>query len=316
MTPFMRMRERIRNFIRLHETGFTRLGHGLYMLVSLFVIAGAFPFAESLNRPWIFLVLSFLGLFMPLSAEAFILVLFLLLNLFALSGTVCAVAAGLLALSYLFCAVYRSEEIHTIPGMICARQLSLSCTVPMASGLLGQARDVVAMLCSTAVAFFMQEVHANSGVLVEGDGYMPIEDFLRERIVANPMFYVYIAAMTAMFLVIYVVRTRNISHAWMVACFAGASVEFLILLSGYLFMGAGHSIPMLVTANVVAIFEGLGITYLHQDLDYSRIERVQFEDDDYYYYVTAVPKIRLTEEKKEVRHIHKVSQRSRREKSR
>ena len=315
MTPFMRMRESIRNFIRLHETGFTRAAHGLYMLVSLFVIARAFPFAESLNKPLFFLLLSALGVFMPLSAEALILILFLLVNLFALSGTVCAVAAGLIAAAYLFCAFYRAGDTPMIPGMICARQLSLSCLVPMGSGLRGSVREVVAVFSSTAVAFFLQEVHANSGLLTAGEGRVPIEDFLRERVIANPMFYFYLLALTGMFLVVYAVRTRNIPHAWMAACFCGVSVEFLVMLSGYLFVGSTHSIPMLIFSNLLAILEGLGINYLYQDLDYSRIEKVQFEDDEYYYYVTAVPKIRLAEEKKEVRHINKVNRR-RRERSR
>ena len=191
----------------------------------------------------------------------------------------------------------------------------MSCIVPMSDALLGTARDVVSVFCAAVISFFLQEVHANSGVLVEGEGRMPIEDFVRDRILANQMFYVYVLAMVAMFLVVYVVRTRNISHAWMVAVFAGASTEFLIMLSGYLFIGSSHSVFMLVVSNILAILLGLSITYLYQDLDYLRIEKVQFEDDEYYYYVTAVPKIRLTEEKKEVRHINKLGGR-RREKGR
>ena len=58
MTPFMRMREHIRRFVHMHEIGFFRVLHGLYMLVSLVVIAGAFPFATGLNRPWIIAALS------------------------------------------------------------------------------------------------------------------------------------------------------------------------------------------------------------------------------------------------------------------
>ena len=42
---------------------------------------------------------------------------------------------------------------------------------------------------------------------------------------------------------------------------------------------------------------------LFRNLDFSRVERVQFEDDDYYYYVTAVPKIHIAEEDKEIKKI-------------
>ncbi|MBR1628004.1 MAG: hypothetical protein IJ679_01895, partial [Lachnospiraceae bacterium] len=108
MTPFMRMREHIRRFVHMHEIGFFRVLHGLYMLVSLVVIAGAFPFATGLNRPWIIAALSGIGIFMPLSAEVLVLFVFLFINLFSLSGAVCGVLAGLVAISYMFCSVYQS----------------------------------------------------------------------------------------------------------------------------------------------------------------------------------------------------------------
>jgi hypothetical protein len=38
-------------------------------------------------------------------------------------------------------------------------------------------------------------------------------------------------------------------------------------------------------------------------MDYNRPESLQFEDDDYYYYVTAIPKVRLTKEEWKVKRI-------------
>ena len=39
-------------------------------------------------------------------------------------------------------------------------------------------------------------------------------------------------------------------------------------------------------------------------VDYNRTEYVQFEDDDYYYYVKAVPKIAVTAPDKQVKKIN------------
>jgi len=40
------------------------------------------------------------------------------------------------------------------------------------------------------------------------------------------------------------------------------------------------------------------------NVDYSRTELVQFEDDEYYYYVKAVPKITLATPEKSVKRIN------------
>ena len=48
------------------------------------------------------------------------------------------------------------------------------------------------------------------------------------------------------------------------------------------------------------------------NVDYARTEKVQFEDDEYYYYVKAVPKVTLSEPEKKVKKINS----QRRERSR
>jgi len=39
-------------------------------------------------------------------------------------------------------------------------------------------------------------------------------------------------------------------------------------------------------------------------VDYQRTELLQFEDDDYYYYVKAVPKLSVSESNKNIKHIN------------
>ena len=41
------------------------------------------------------------------------------------------------------------------------------------------------------------------------------------------------------------------------------------------------------------------------NLDYSRTEKVQFEDDEYYYYVKAVPKVTVTTPEHKVKKINR-----------
>ena len=44
--------------------------------------------------------------------------------------------------------------------------------------------------------------------------------------------------------------------------------------------------------------------FLMFQMDYSRAENVQFEDDEYYYYVKAVPKVILSRPEKTVKKIN------------
>ena len=46
------------------------------------------------------------------------------------------------------------------------------------------------------------------------------------------------------------------------------------------------------------------LQFFRSVIDYSRVENLQFEDDEYYYYVKAVPKISVSEEDINVKKIN------------
>ena len=75
------------------------------------------------------------------------------------------------------------------------------------------------------------------------------------------------------------------------------------MLAGILFTGEKENIPLLVIGNVVTLIVGLGMVFFARGFDYTRTEHVQFEDDEYYYYVTAVPKMHIPEQEKEIKRI-------------
>ena len=63
--------------------------------------------------------------------------------------------------------------------------------------------------------------------------------------------------------------------------------------------------PLTVFVAVLAsAVVGLILQFFFFNLDYTRTERVQFEDDEYYYYVKAVPKINVSTPNKKVKKIN------------
>ena len=61
---------------------------------------------------------------------------------------------------------------------------------------------------------------------------------------------------------------------------------------------------LLVFAAVLAsAVVGLILQFFFFNLDYTRTERVQFEDDEYYYYVKAIPKIYVANTEKKVQNF-------------
>ena len=56
---------------------------------------------------------------------------------------------------------------------------------------------------------------------------------------------------------------------------------------------------------IISFAISFAIQFLFFDLDYSRTEHLQFEDDEYYYYVKAVPKVYVSSSDKQVKHFNR-----------
>ena len=70
-------------------------------------------------------------------------------------------------------------------------------------------------------------------------------------------------------------------------------------------MGRQH-LPQRILSLLLAVV----LQFFVFNVDYSRTEKVQFEDDEYYYYVKAVPKISVARPEKQDKQINSQKGRS------
>ncbi len=114
------------------------------------------------------------------------------------------------------------------------------------------------------------------------------------------------ATLLAVFVVIvvYAVRSIAIDYAWQMA----AGIGILVTLLAYLV--ANYSLELY--KGMVGIFGGCALSaaivfllgFISFRLDYARTEYVQFEDEEYKYYVKAVPKVSVSTKEKTVQNIN------------
>ncbi len=73
--------------------------------------------------------------------------------------------------------------------------------------------------------------------------------------------------------------------------------------SGNMVLELHISYGTIILSSIIGILLGFVLELVFFSVDYSRTERVQFEDDEYYYYVKAVPKVVVATPEKTVKHI-------------
>jgi hypothetical protein len=86
--------------------------------------------------------------------------------------------------------------------------------------------------------------------------------------------------------------------AMYIAIAAGTIMNIIgSIIAGFI-VGQDVDVNLVLIGSIVGIVLALVIRFGQGMLDYKHTQRVQFEDDDYYYYVKAVPKIDSEKAKK------------------
>jgi len=110
--------------------------------------------------------------------------------------------------------------------------------------------------------------------------------------VANEQIWIVSAIIFAMIIgLAYVISLVDIDYSNYIAIAVGAFINILGFILAALLAKLQIGIVGLIASTAVSMAIAAVIQFFGMVLDYSAAERVQFEDEDYYYYVKAVPKV-------------------------
>lgn len=253
------------------------------------------------------LVLALLCALFPANTAIFIASVMILLDMYALSIEAAAITLVLfIVLYFLYFRFAPKDSMVTLLTPVCF-QLHIPYVMPVAAGLIRKAYSVIAIVCGTLVYYFLDGIRQNASALAEvtdkKGGSATKLNVTMGQLLENKEMLLVMVVFVITTLVVYQVRRLNINNSWNIATVAGILIQFVLLLVGYLVLGMTSRIVWLIVGSIISLLVGVVIRFIFMDLDYARTENVQFEDDEYYYYVKAVPKKMIATEEKVVKHF-------------
>ena len=114
--------------------------------------------------------------------------------------------------------------------------------------------------------------------------------------------------------VTYIIYRQSFEYSWLIAIGTGTILGIILFLVGGIVLEADVNILVIFLGSIGGAVIALIAQFFKGVLDYSRTETVQFEDDEYYYYVKAVPKVKVSEQNVKVQKISGQTVRSEEEK--
>lgn len=305
MTIFLELKEKLKAIYAEYGTYILPAAKFLLALAVFLSINRTLDYVPALGNIFIVLILSLICAIIPLNGMVFFAMVLILMQCTGVHILAAAFGAVLfLTLWVLYLRLASGEALALVLTPL-AFALNIPAAVPIAFGLVGGPVSALSVACGLVVYYFMNLIQERIAVLAAGEdlNMLDLVTALAEGIFQNEELLVAIICCTVTLLVVNLIRSLEADYAWEVSVIAGGIAYLVIQLAGALFLEVPVSIPVLVIGTISACL----ICYVLQLFvfggDYSRSKMFRFQDDEYYYYVKAIPKMAVANRERMIKNI-------------
>ena len=241
------------------------------------------------------LVLSFLGTFTPPVILVLLGAVVSLLHLFAASPLLAVLIACIMLVLYCFIARFSGKYGYVVLAVPILFLLKIPYIIPILLGLIATPMTILPTACGIIVYYLfhvIQEVAQRQNIQSLDDMLLLYTDVIN-KIVINEEMYATMIVFSVVIVVVYLVRKMRFEYVFEIAIGIGALTCIIGFLVVDLRLETGVSVGTMILGTIGSALIVLVFQFFRLVLDYTATEYVQFEDDDYYYYVKAVPKMNI-----------------------
>ena len=311
MTVLLEMKERIKLIYSKYEAFIVPVLKFLLAFITFSTLNSRMGYMTRIDDMRIMLIAALTCSFLPVGLMILMAAVFSLMHMYALSMEVALVGLCMYLIMYLLFFRFSPKDSLVVVLTPLLFSMNIPYVVPIAVGLLCGPASIVSVGCGIAVFYLLRMVidsAPNIRIMEEGEILEKVR-FMVEGILGNKAMLVMIAAFVVTVLVVYLIRRMSVDYSWTIAMVTGAMINVVLLLIGDLLYDVNLSMGSVLLGSLLALVVAKVIEFFRFCVDYSRTEKVQFEDDEYYYYVKAVPKMTVSVPTKTVKRIN--SQRDR-----
>jgi hypothetical protein len=304
MTILLEIKERIRSFCGKYEVYLVPVIKSILAFITFFMIRRGLGYMTRLNSVTILVVLALACALLPVNAIVLIASLLVLLHLFSLSLAACGLTFLVLLVLFLLYFRYVPKKgfyaVLTPLAFVC----HIPYVLPLAIGLLDDNPGaLLSMLCGGVMYYLLGGIAANASAIAEmteDDSILTKFTDVLNQFVGNREMFAMLLMLLLATLLVWFIRRLTADHSWTIAISAGCLFQFVYSLICDLQLKLPLNMLQVFLAVLISAAVGFILKFFFFNLDYTRTERVQFEDDEYYYYVKAVPKIYVANTEKKV----------------
>lgn len=265
------------------------------ILVALILMNINIGYLDILKNPFFIFIIAVFCSVLPFSAISVILSIYLLFDMFSVSiDMFLLIGIYLLVIGILYYG-FKPGNSYLIVVVPLLFTLKIPYVLPIVLGLGTGILTVIPLSAGIILYYLLLYVKNNIGTLTNGiTSDLSVRYFqILNSILSNKIMYIMLLAFALSLVIVYLIHNLSINYSWEIAIVSGMVSLLLFIFMGEFIMNITLSIMELLFGLIISLVLAYVYKFFIFNIDYTRTEYTQFEDDEYYYYVKAVPKISI-----------------------
>ncbi|MCR5356166.1 MAG: hypothetical protein K6E63_02060 [Lachnospiraceae bacterium] len=297
MTTLLVIKEQLMGFFSRFEAYIVAVLKFILSMIALLLINADLGFMQKIDNGAIVLIVSLICSFLPMNLIVLILAAFILLHLYSLSLECAVIVAIVFVLMFLLYFRFSPRDACAVILTPICYMLKIPYVVPLTLGFVGTPMSCVSVGCGTVVYYMLGYVKANADRLAKSKSSSDPESalgsfkYIIDGLLGSDKMLLFVIAFAVVVVVVYMIKSLPVDYSWKIALGLGVVVNILVILIGCSALEVELSVGGVIFGTLISALIVFVIQFFIFNVDYSRTENVQFEDDEYFYYVKAIPKM-------------------------
>ena len=251
-------------------------------------------------------VVALFSAFLPYGAIGCMLGAVMLAHIYAVSMETALITAVILIILILLYYGFQPGDSFWLVLTPVAFLLKIPFAVPLLAGLSGSLLTVIPVGSGVVIAFIISYVKQNAGLLTNDTSVDITQKFVQiiRNLLLNQEMMLMIMVCAVGILCVYLLHNMSLDYAWEIAIVTGTIAQLAAVFVGDFLFHVSMPVLQLLIGALLSLAVALLYHFFVFTVDYTRTEYVQYEDDDYVYYVKAVPKVAVTRTDVKVQRIN------------
>ncbi len=254
-------------------------------------------------------MLSILCAFTPGGVLALVCLVLTVVHVFSVNPVLALFVALFMLVLYAFFLRFTPKHAYIMIAVPVLGVFNIPYTVPLLAGLTTSPVTVFPMCCGIFFKYLIAVIRNCVDIQVDlsklnTDNLLELVNAIVDNLLASKEMLWLMGVFAAVEVVVFVIRKLKFSFAFEISIIVGTAVNIV----GHIFVDGKYAleggIGKMLTFSIISCLLVIIVYAFIRVLDYISVENVQFEDDDYYYYVRAVPKIKTGLKKLKIREMN------------